>query len=89
MKDWPAVTHPGLEGAGGSVCILVCSHTDLVSRELPWCDGKESTYNAGGRGLILGLGTSPEEENGNPSSVLAWRTEEPGGLQFTELQRVD
>ena len=29
-------------------------------------DGKESAYNAGGLGLILGLGRSPREGNGNP-----------------------
>ena len=33
----------------------------------------------------------PEEGNGNPVSILAWRipwTEEPGGLQSLGLQRV-
>ena len=42
-------------------------------------------------GSSPGMGRSPEEKNGNPSSVLAWkipRTEEPGGLQFMGLQRV-
>ena len=29
-------------------------------------DSKESAYNAGDQGLILGLGRSPGEENGNP-----------------------
>ena len=29
-------------------------------------DGKESACNAGDPGLILGLGRSPGEENGNP-----------------------
>ena len=29
-------------------------------------DGKESSCNAGGPGLILGLGRSPEEGNGSP-----------------------
>ena len=29
-------------------------------------DGKESACNAGDPGLILGLGRTPEEENGNP-----------------------
>ena len=46
-------------------------------------DGKESACNAGDPGLIPGPGRSPGEENGYPSSVLAWkipRTEEPGGL---------
>ena len=34
--------------------------------------GKESTCNAGDMGLILGLGRSPGEENGN-LSILAWK----------------
>ena len=29
-------------------------------------DGKASVYNVGDPGSILGLGRSPEEENGNP-----------------------
>ena len=29
-------------------------------------DSKESAYNAGHQGLILGLGRSPGEGNGNP-----------------------
>ena len=29
-------------------------------------DSKESAYNAGDQGLILGLGRSPGEGNGNP-----------------------
>ena len=42
-------------------------------------------------GLIPGLGRSPGEGNGNPSSILLWRipgTEEPEGLQSIGLQRV-
>ena len=38
-----------------------------------------------------GSGICPGEGNGNPSSILAWRiprTEEPGGLQSMESQRV-
>ena len=38
-----------------------------------------------------GSGICPGEGNGNPSSILAWRiprTEEPGGLQSVESQRV-
>ena len=51
--------------------------------------------NAGGirdLGLIPGSGRSPEARNGNPfSCILAWRlpwTEDPGGLQSIESQRV-
>ena len=42
-------------------------------------------------GLIPGLGRSPREGNGYPSSILAWRiprTEEPGGLQSIASQTV-
>ena len=38
-----------------------------------------------------GSGRAPGGGHGSPSSVLAWSiswTEEPGGLQFTGLQRV-
>ena len=55
-------------------------------------DGGGSACNAGDLGLIPGLGRSPGEGNGNPLHILAWRipwTEEPGGLQSMELQRVD
>ena len=52
--------------------------------------GKESACNIGDAGSVPVLERSPVEGNGN-SSILAWRipwTEEPGGLQFMELQRV-
>ena len=54
-------------------------------------EGKESACNAGDLGLIPGLGRSPGAGPGNPPSILAWRiqwTEEPGGLQGMESQRV-
>ena len=54
-------------------------------------DGKESACNVGYPGLIPGLGRSPGEGHGYPSSILAWRipwTEEPGRLQSTGWQRV-
>ena len=55
---------------------------------------KNPPANAGDmrdEGLIPGLGRSPEEENGNSLSILAWRipwTEEPGRLQSIGSQRV-
>ena len=53
-------------------------------------DGKKKlACNAGDPGLIPRLGRSPEEGNGNPLRILAWRipwTEEPGGLQCTGSQ---
>ena len=54
--------------------------------------GKEFACNAGHPSLIPGSARSPEEGNGNPPSILAWRilwTEEPGGLQSMGSQRVD
>ena len=42
-------------------------------------------------GSTPGLGRSLEEEMATQSNILAWRipwTEEPGGLQSMELQRV-
>ena len=42
-------------------------------------------------GSIPGSERSPGGGNGNPLHILAWRipwTEEPGGLQYTGLQRV-
>ena len=54
-------------------------------------DGKESACNAGDVGLIPGSGRSPGVGNGYARHILAWSipwTEEPGGLQSMELQRV-
>ena len=67
-----------------------------VSRLLPWgflggLDGKETAWNAGEPALIPGSGRSLQEEMATHSSILAWRipwTEEPGGLQSVESQRV-
>ena len=53
-------------------------------------EGEESACNIGDLGSIPGSGRSPEEGNGNSSS-LAWEipwTEEPGGLQSLGSQRV-
>ena len=49
---------------------------------LRWLDCKESACNVEDLGSIPGLGRSPGERNGYPSSILAWRipwAEEPGG----------
>ena len=54
-------------------------------------NSKESASNAGDLGSIPGLRRSPEEQKGTHSNILAWRipwTEEPGGLQSIQLQRV-
>ena len=56
-------------------------------------DGKEPTCNAGDPGLIPGFWKIPWRRELLPnSSILAWEiswTEEPGGLQSMESQRVD
>ena len=54
-------------------------------------DSKESAFNAGDPGSILGPGSSFGEGNTTHSSILAWRIpwpEEPGKLQSMGLQRV-
>ena len=54
-------------------------------------DGKESACNVGDKGSVLGSGRSLEEGMATHSSILAWRlpwTEEPGGLQSIQWQRV-
>ena len=53
--------------------------------------GKESAWNAGDLGPIPGSGRSLGKGMVTHPSILAWEipwTEEPGGLQSTELQRV-
>ena len=52
---------------------------------------KNPPANSENLGSIPGLGRSPGEGKATHSSVLAWRipwTEEPGGLQSMESQRV-
>ena len=52
---------------------------------------KSPPASSGDVGSIPGLEKSPGERNGIHASILAWRiqwTEEPGGVQSTELQRV-
>ena len=54
-------------------------------------DSKASACNTEDLGLIPGLGRSPGEENDNVLQDSCWRipwTEEPGGLQSMESQRV-
>ena len=55
-------------------------------------DSKESTCNTGDPGLILGLGRSPGEGNGNSLQYLVWKiawTEKSGGLQSRGSQEID
>ena len=72
---------------------MLLSHY-LVSTEIITGDSGEELATSEGdirdADLILGLGISPREGNGNPL-ILAWRiprTVEPGRLQYRELQRV-
>ena len=53
--------------------------------------GEASACSAGAPGSIPRSGRSPGEGNSNPLQYPVWeipRTEEPGGLQSTRLQRV-
>ena len=62
------------------ICKLSCD-----PKGFPGCsDGEEFACKTGDPGSNPGLGRSPEEGNGNHSSILARKipwTEEPGGLQ--------
>ena len=54
-------------------------------------DGKESAWNSGDLGLILGLGRSLEKGMATHNSFLAWRvpwTEGPDRVQSMGSQRV-
>ena len=54
-------------------------------------DGKESACSTGDLGLIPGWEDPLEKGMATHSSILTWRipwTEEPGGLQSMESQRV-
>ena len=54
-------------------------------------DSKESAHNVGDLSLIPGWEDPLEKRMATHSSILAWRipwTEEPGGLQSIESQRV-
>ena len=56
-----------------------------------WLSGKESPCNIGDVVQFLGLKDSMEKEMATLSSILAWTTpwtEESGGLQSMESQRV-
>ena len=84
-------------GFSFGVIILVPTTTTIPNSELQafklprWISGKESACNAGDLGSIPGSGRSPGQGNGNPLQYSWWKipwTKEPGGLQFTGLQRV-
>ena len=51
-------------------------------------DGKESACNAGDPGSVPESGRSPGEGKAYPTPVFLPWTEEPGGLQSMESQRV-
>ena len=58
----------------------------LVVKSLPASAGDVRDTDS-----ISGLGRSPGRGKGNHSSILAWRlpwTEEPGGLQYMGLQKI-
>ena len=74
----------------GKVEMFITAH---VQQGFPGgSQSKESACTAGDLGSIPGLGRSPGEENGYPSSILTWRipwTEEPSGLQFMGRKESD
>ena len=73
---------------GLALCII--KETSVFSKGLfRLLSGKEATCQC--RVRFLDQKDSLEEEMATPSSIFAWSfpwTEEPGGLQSTELQRV-
>ena len=80
---------------GGKVIHWVGFFLNDVYRHLGFpggSDGKESACNAGDPGLIPGLESSPGEEDGYHSSILACRipwTEEPCRLQSMGYKELD
>ena len=54
-----------------------------------WFSSKESTYNVGAEGSILGSGRSPEEGDLLQYSWKISRTEEPVRPQSMRMQRSD
>ena len=80
------------------VCHVSLMYSGALGRRKSFPGGsvvKNLPANAGDArdaGSVPELGRSPEGENGNHSSILAWRipwTEEPGGLQFMGLKESD
>ena len=73
-----------LEFVGGGKCYRSLLHSATCSS-----DGKESAFNAGDLGSMLGQEDPQEKKMATHSSILAWRipwTEDPGRLQFMGLQ---
>ena len=69
------------------LCARVSQGAGLPKR----LSGKASTCSEGALGSTPRSGRSPGEGNSNPFQYPVWEipwTEEPGGLQFTRLQRV-
>ena len=67
-------------------CLLWASQVALVGKNLPANAGDVKEMDS-----IAGLGRTPGGGHGNPLSIFAWTlpwTEEPGGLQSIEWQRV-
>ena len=79
----------GLPSRGIQFCLY---HCPMHNTSFPGgSDGKASACNAGHPGVILALGRSRGEGNGNPLQDSCWRIprmEEPGGLQSVGLQKV-
>ena len=71
------------------LCLTYFTYHNALNGFLGGSDSKESACDVRDLGSILGSGRSPGEAT--HSSVLVWRisrTEEPGGLQSVQSQRV-
>ena len=101
VPSWPPPPplSPTTQGQFPEAKVLGEGEASRGSRETSWDTegfphssvGKKSACNAGDLGLIPGWGRSPEKEMATHCSILAWRipwTEEPGGLQSMESQRI-
>ena len=76
------------------MCVCVVNHSHLPYGWFGFSGGslvKNLPASVGDVGLFPESGRAPREGMETHSSILAWEipgTEEPGGLQYMELQRV-
>ena len=97
LKHRASICYPGLKplvasAIGFELLYLSCKAVQWFGLSFPGgSDSKESACNAGGSGLIPGLGRSPGEGNGNPlqySCLEKSMDRRPGRLQSLGLQRI-
>ena len=93
--QYPVINHNG-KGKKQTKTQLGLAKTCKIQNVLPvdpigGSDGKEFACSAGDPSLICGLERSPGEGNAYPLQYSCWRipcTEESGGLQSMESQRI-